>query len=62
MGEAAKSVLFEIERINIMNEKSCWEEFELPYRLNMNVISALFGRRPEHHVRYAEEIECLDPD
>ncbi|SDI08126.1 succinate dehydrogenase / fumarate reductase iron-sulfur subunit [Planococcus glaciei] len=45
MGEAAKTVIFEIERRNSTNEKSYWEKFELPYRANMNVISALMEIR-----------------
>jgi succinate dehydrogenase / fumarate reductase iron-sulfur subunit len=45
MGEAAKTVLFEIERRNSTNEESYWEKFELPYRANMNVISALMEIR-----------------
>ncbi|MDN7245919.1 succinate dehydrogenase iron-sulfur subunit [Planococcus shenhongbingii] len=45
MGEAAKTVIFEIERRNSTNEESYWEKFELPYRMNMNVISALMEIR-----------------
>jgi succinate dehydrogenase / fumarate reductase iron-sulfur subunit len=45
MGEAAKTVIFEVERRNSTNEESYWEKFELPYRANMNVISALMEIR-----------------
>ena len=45
MGEAAKTVIFEIERRNSTNEESYVEKFELPYRMNMNVISALMEIR-----------------
>ncbi|WP_422123247.1 succinate dehydrogenase iron-sulfur subunit [Planococcus sp. X10-3] len=45
MGESAKTVLFEIERRDHTDEKSYWEKFELPYRMNMNVISALMEIR-----------------
>ena len=45
MGEAAKTVIFEIERQNSTDESSYWEKFELPYRANMNVISALMEIR-----------------
>ncbi|ETP68863.1 succinate dehydrogenase [Planococcus glaciei] len=45
MGEAAKTVIFEIERRNSTNEESYMEKFELPYRANMNVISALMEIR-----------------
>lgn len=45
MGEAAKTVIFEIERRNSTDEDSYWEKFELPYKMNMNVISALMEIR-----------------
>lgn len=45
MGEAAKIVIFEIERRNSTEEDSYWEKFELPYVMNMNVISALMEIR-----------------
>lgn len=45
MGEAAKTVVFEIERRNSPEEDSYWEKFELPYVMNMNVISALMEIR-----------------
>ncbi|WP_223639075.1 succinate dehydrogenase iron-sulfur subunit [Planococcus sp. 4-30] len=45
MGETAKTVLFEIERRNSTEEDSYWEKFELPYVMNMNVISALMEIR-----------------
>ena len=45
MGEAAKTVIFEIERRNSTDESSYIEKFELPYRMNMNVISALMEIR-----------------
>jgi succinate dehydrogenase / fumarate reductase iron-sulfur subunit len=45
MGEAAKTVIFEIERRNSTDEAPYFEKFELPYRLNMNVISALMEIR-----------------
>ncbi len=45
MGEAAKTVIFEIERRNSTEEDSYWEKFELPYVMNMNVISALMEIR-----------------
>ncbi|ANU11342.1 succinate dehydrogenase iron-sulfur subunit [Planococcus antarcticus DSM 14505] len=45
MGEAAKTVIFEIERRNSTDEDSYWEKFELPYVMNMNVISALMEIR-----------------
>lgn len=45
MGEAAKTVLFEIERRNSTDEDPYWEKFELPYVMNMNVISALMEIR-----------------
>ncbi|MGH2318028.1 succinate dehydrogenase iron-sulfur subunit [Planococcus sp. SE5232] len=45
MGEKAKTVLFEIERRNSTEEDSYWEKFELPYVMNMNVISALMEIR-----------------
>ncbi|WP_394119881.1 succinate dehydrogenase iron-sulfur subunit [Planococcus donghaensis] len=45
MGETAKTVLFEIERRNSTAEDSYWEKFELPYVMNMNVISALMEIR-----------------
>lgn len=45
MGETAKTVIFEIERRNKTDDQSFWEKFELPYRMNMNVISALMEIR-----------------
>src|SRR6201997_36133 len=36
-----KSVIIKIKRQNTPTSKSYWEEFSLPYRPNMNVISAL---------------------
>ncbi|WP_088006586.1 succinate dehydrogenase iron-sulfur subunit [Indiicoccus explosivorum] len=45
MAEAAKTVIFEIERRNTTNEEPFWETFEVPYRANMNVISALMEIR-----------------
>src|ERR1700685_4230427 len=36
-----KSVIIKIKRQNTSTSKSYWEEFALPYRRNMNVISAL---------------------
>ncbi|MBZ5201830.1 succinate dehydrogenase iron-sulfur subunit [Planomicrobium chinense] len=45
MKEASKTVVFEIERRNSTNEKSYWQKFEVPYRTNMNVISALMEIR-----------------
>jgi len=36
-----KSVLLKIKRQNTPTSKSYWEEFELPYQANMNVISCL---------------------
>src|SRR5690606_39239221 len=45
MGEPAKTVVFEIERRDRPEEDSYWEKFELPYRMNMNVISALMEVR-----------------
>src|SRR6201987_3558119 len=37
----SKSVIIKIKRQNTPTSKSYWEEFSLPYRPNMNVISAL---------------------
>ncbi|MTD29635.1 succinate dehydrogenase iron-sulfur subunit [Planomicrobium sp. YIM 101495] len=45
MAEAAKTVTLKVERRNSTDETSYWEEFELPYRPNMNVISALMEIR-----------------
>ncbi|HSJ37734.1 MAG TPA: succinate dehydrogenase iron-sulfur subunit [Planococcus sp. (in: firmicutes)] len=45
MGEAAKTVIFEIERRDSTDKESYFEKFELPYRANMNVISALMEIR-----------------
>ncbi|WP_245830159.1 succinate dehydrogenase iron-sulfur subunit [Planococcus faecalis] len=45
MGNVQKTVIFEIERRNTPGESSYWEEFELPYVMNMNVISALMEIR-----------------
>lgn len=45
MGEAAKTVILEIERRNTPEAEPYWEKFELPYRMNMNVISALMEIR-----------------
>ncbi len=45
MGNVQKTVLFEIERKNTPEETSYWETFELPYVMNMNVISALMEIR-----------------
>ena len=36
-----KSVIIKIKRQNTPTSKSYWEEFSIPYRPNMNVISAL---------------------
>ena len=36
-----KTVLIKIKRQNSPQSKSYWEEFEIPYRPGMNVISAL---------------------
>jgi succinate dehydrogenase / fumarate reductase iron-sulfur subunit len=38
---ADKSVIIKIKRQPTPTAKSYWEEFSLPYRPNMNVISAL---------------------
>jgi len=38
---ATKSVIIKIKRQATPTSKSHWEEFSLPYRPNMNVISAL---------------------
>ena len=38
---ANKSVIIKIKRQDNPNQKSRWEEFELPHKPNMNVISAL---------------------
>ena len=38
---ANKSVIIKIKRQDTPTSKSYWEEFELPYRPGMNVISAL---------------------
>ena len=66
MGEGAKTVIFEIERRNVPKGKIYWEKFELPYRLNMNVISALMEirRNPinmegEKTTPVAWEMSCL---
>jgi succinate dehydrogenase / fumarate reductase, iron-sulfur subunit len=45
MGEAAKTVIIEVERRDSTDATSYWEKFELPYRQNMNVISALMEIR-----------------
>ncbi|MFD1030459.1 succinate dehydrogenase iron-sulfur subunit [Metaplanococcus flavidus] len=45
MGEAAKTVIFEIERRDSTDAETYFEKFELPYRANMNVISALMEIR-----------------
>ncbi|ALS78506.1 succinate dehydrogenase [Planococcus kocurii] len=45
VGNVQKTVIFEIERRNTPGESSYWEEFELPYVMNMNVISALMEIR-----------------
>ncbi|UJF26727.1 succinate dehydrogenase iron-sulfur subunit [Planococcus sp. 107-1] len=67
MGEGAKTVIFEIERRNVPKGKIYWEKFELPYRLNMNVISALMEirRNPinmegEKTTPVAWEMSCLE--
>lgn len=67
MGEGAKTVIFEIERRNAPEGKIYWEKFELPYRLNMNVISALMEirRNPinmegEKTTPVAWEMSCLE--
>lgn len=67
MAEAAKTVIFEIERKNIPEDKSYWEKFELPYRMNMNVISALMEvrRNPinmegEKTTPVAWDMNCLE--
>ena len=67
MAEAAKTVIFEIERKNNPEEKSYWEKFELPYRMNMNVISALMEvrRNPvnmegEKTTPVAWDMNCLE--
>src|SRR6266567_203346 len=36
-----KSVIFKIKRQSTPNEKAQWEEFELAYKPNMNITSAL---------------------
>ena len=68
MGEAAKTVLFEIERRNSMDEDSYREKFELPYVMNMNVISALMEiRRNPVNVEGQKttpmtwDMNCLEP-
>ena len=38
---AEKSVIFKIKRQATPTSKPHWEEFSIPYRPNMNVISAL---------------------
>jgi len=38
---ANKSIIFKIKRQNDPQQKAMWEEFEIPYRPNMNVISVL---------------------
>ena len=38
---AEKSVIIKIKRQDTPTSKAYWEEFSLPYRPNMNVISAL---------------------
>ncbi|PSL35185.1 succinate dehydrogenase subunit B [Planomicrobium soli] len=45
MGEAAKTVIIEVERRNSTNDEPYFEKFEVPYRANMNVISALMEIR-----------------
>ncbi|TAA68159.1 succinate dehydrogenase iron-sulfur subunit [Planococcus salinarum] len=45
MGEAAKTVIFEIERRDSTESETYFEKFELSYRANMNVISALMEIR-----------------
>ncbi|TAA72765.1 succinate dehydrogenase iron-sulfur subunit [Planococcus salinarum] len=67
MAEAAKTVIIEIERKNNPQEKSYWEKFELPYRMNMNVISALMEvrRNPinmegEKTTPVAWDMNCLE--
>ncbi|HSI66316.1 MAG TPA: succinate dehydrogenase iron-sulfur subunit [Planococcus sp. (in: firmicutes)] len=45
MGEAAKTVIIEVERQDSTDATPYWEKFELPYRQNMNVISALMEIR-----------------
>jgi len=67
VGEGAKTVIFEIERRNVPKGKIYWEKFELPYRLNMNVISALMEirRNPinmegEKTTPVAWEMSCLE--
>lgn len=45
MGEAAKTVIFEVERRDSTESESYFEKFELQYRANMNVISALMEIR-----------------
>src|SRR5882762_11269085 len=41
MAKNNKSVIIKIKRQDTPDQKSRWEEFELPYKPNMNVISAL---------------------
>lgn len=67
MAETAKTVIIEIERKNNPQEKSYWEKFELPYRMNMNVISALMEvrRNPinmegEKTTPVAWDMNCLE--
>ena len=38
-----KEVLFKIKRQNSPQEEPYWEEFKVPYRPNMNVVSALMA-------------------
>lgn len=45
MGSSAKTVKLEIERRDRPEDKPYFEKFELPYRQNMNVISALMEIR-----------------
>src|SRR6202051_1613818 len=46
-----KSVIIKVKRQNTPTSKSYWEEFSLPYRPNMNVISALMDIAAEPTTR-----------
>ena len=48
---ADKSVIIKIKRQNTPTSKAYWEEFSVPYRPNMNVISALMDIAAEPSTR-----------
>src|ERR1700684_3580102 len=48
---AEKSVIIKIKRQNTPTSKSYWEEFSIPHRPNMNVISALMDIAAEPSTR-----------